>query len=148
MVVPSVVVFCVIIIRHISPDTEMSGTGYMPPRDIPSISLSTNEAKGKYLLVNQRPLFVSSRRPPPVADNATFIKDMPSVPSSQFLLLGTMIIGNERRAVLKSLGTSDVVTLGPGQSIDGNVLDEIDIDHVIIRSGHTKSVLSLMDAKK
>jgi general secretion pathway protein N len=99
----------------------------------------------------ERPLFVRSRRPPPVAPKVVQKEETAEVVPSEEApaeLIG-IVVGPERTyAILKDHTTKEVQHLQKGEKIDDWSLDEIETRHIVLRRGNSKIHVELFDQKE
>lgn len=95
---------------------------------------------GAFAEVLQRPLFAETRRPPPpeAAQDTLGAAD-------GFTLLGTIIAGNGKSALIRYGRPPKLARLGEGQAVEGWTVREILPDRVLLEHGATRRALKLVD---
>ncbi len=94
--------------------------------------------------VTERPLFFRSRRPLPPEPPAVAEPRPEPQPPLTFALVGTIVTGPTRVALVKPEKAASV-ELAVGQSLEGWTLTTIDADRVMVRHGGTEQLLGLRD---
>ncbi|HET6468994.1 MAG TPA: hypothetical protein VFG43_11520 [Geminicoccaceae bacterium] len=97
---------------------------------------------GHFATILERPLFAPSRRPPEGVIVAAVAEPEPvepvfqPVPPPQFRLVGTVAKGADRTALIYHPQASELVRLGPGDSVDDWRVLEIRTNSVVLEQGH------------
>lgn len=92
----------------------------------------------------ERPLFFASRRPVPPEPPAVAEARPEPVPPLDFTLVGTILTGSSRVALVKPDKTAPV-ELALGQLVGGWTVSAIDADRIMVRHGATEQLLGLRD---
>ena len=95
---------------------------------------------GEFAAITARPLFSPSRRPPVVAQPAT------SALEERYRLLGLVIAGSARRALIGEVAGARRFEIGEGDAIDGWVARRIEPDAVLFASPAGEATLTLRSA--
>jgi general secretion pathway protein N len=90
--------------------------------------------------VLQRPLFAETRRPPPpeAAQDTLGAAD-------GFTLLGTIIAGDGKSALIRYGRPPKLARVGEGQAVEGWTVREILPDRVLLEHGAARRALKLVD---
>jgi hypothetical protein len=97
-----------------------------------------------YAVIDEHPLFLSTRQPPPeTLDHAGFS----AASSAPFALVGTVITGGRKLAVLKRTSDKDATPLAIGGTIDGWTLLDVGKSEAYLENGDRREVLRLADEK-
>lgn len=118
---------------------EVSGSGDAPLRgdppvvaQIPDAAPAVASVRSDHPAVAERPLFHPSRRPwmppaapPPDAAVAPVPPPMPLPPPSGYTLVGVVVSGPTRSALLRAPGGGGAINVVEGQALDGWILREI-----------------------
>ena len=91
-----------------------------------------------------RPLFAPSRRPPPDAP-APLVDAVPEAAPFEIELVGVVIAGDERLALVRQPGLPVLVRVETGAAIGGWTVEAIEPDHVLFRSGTRLEEVRLRD---
>lgn len=91
-----------------------------------------------------RPLFAPSRRPPPDAP-APQVDEVPEAAPFEIELVGVVITGDERLALVRQPGLPVLVRVETGAAIGGWTVEAIEPDHVLFRSGTRLEEIRLRD---
>jgi len=86
-----------------------------------------------------RPLFIPTRRPAPEAP----AEAKGSIPKGQYVLVGVIIVGENRTAMLKEKSTGRTVHVERGKELNGIKVAEISPETVTLSLGSDKEVLPL-----
>lgn len=101
-------------------------------------------AAGAAQEITDRPLFFASRRPlSPEPAAVAEVKPEP-VPPVDFTLVGTILSGQSRVALVKPDKTA-LVELALGQVVGAWTISAIDADRIMVRHGATEQLLGLRD---
>ena len=82
--------------------------------------------------------------PPPVSPQPTVAIPKPPLPPLSVTLLGTVVIGDDRKAILRDGKQEDIYSVG--QAVGGGVLVSVDDDRVVIARGDEQTPLLLKSA--
>ncbi len=96
-----------------------------PPPALPSDGTAQPE-KTAYAAIAQQPLFYPSRKPwapPPAPTPPPVVKAPP--PLTKYVLVGVILSGQSRSALIRPPGAAEVITLEEGQNLEGWRLQEI-----------------------
>ena len=113
--------------------------GALPAGMAPPASGSSLPPVEAYKEVTQRPLFSSTRQPQ--AESAP----QSSGKGGALFLVGTIVTGHSRTALIKHGSPSVLVRLSEGQKIEGWTLQSIEPDRVTLLSGGTRQELKVKD---
>lgn len=91
-----------------------------------------------------RPLFAPSRRPPREAAPEV-VAVAAQKQSFGFELVGVLISPEERVALIRQDGVTDLQRVSPGRRLNGWQVELIEPDHVVFRSGETVRQVHLRD---
>jgi hypothetical protein len=83
--------------------------------------------------IDERPLFNSLRKPVQSPEQTTAVSGPPPAPSAS--LVGVIIDGKQRLALLRSPNSAFALSFGIGSTLDGWQISEIDPDRIKLRSG-------------
>lgn len=83
-----------------------------------------------------RPIFAPTRRPPSNAP-VSLVEPVPPAVTFGFELVGVLISGDERLALVRQDGVTVLQHVAIGRSLNGWQVDQIEPDHVIFSSGET-----------
>lgn len=89
---------------------------------------------------SERPLFSATRRPAPAAAMLGI--------DGRYRLLGLVIAGTARHALLAPVAGGRTVELGEGEAVEGWTVTRIERDRVILSSPAGKATLALTDPAK
>jgi hypothetical protein len=92
----------------------------------------------------ERPLFAPSRRPPSEIVPVT-VEAAPQQQAFGFELVGVLISPDERLALIRQDGLTDLHRVGLGRSLNGWQIEQIEPDHVVFRAGETVRQVNLRD---
>lgn len=96
-------------------------------------------------VISERPLFVPSRRPyvaPPPVEPAAGPAQAAAEPLTAELV-GVMLTGARRAALVQRKGSSSPERLSVGQSIDGWLVEQVEPRRAVLRRGAEERVLEL-----
>lgn len=93
-----------------------------------------------YAEVAERPLFSPARRKPPEAAGQDLLGK-----SSSFVLVGIVISGSGRVALVQHGQPAEMARLGEGQAVEGWTLQSILPDRVVLQHGASEVELKLKD---
>ena len=117
------------------------------PADTPGLAVPTAgrvaAAAAAHEIVD-RPLFFASRRPVPPEPPAVAAAKPEPVPPLDFALVGTILTGSSRVALVKPDKTASV-ELALGQLVGGWTISAIDADRIMVRHGATEQLVGLRD---
>lgn len=97
-----------------------------------------------FLGITERPIFVATRRPPPIPLPAEPPK--PSMKKGQFALLGTMIVPDGKFAILLEKSGNKSRTVPEGKEINGITVKSVTPDRVVLSQNDDTEVLVLKTA--
>jgi general secretion pathway protein N len=110
-------------------------------RTIASVAFSM-PSRDSYADIDARPIFNPTRMPiDGAADGSDTASKPPPPPSSS--LVGVIIDGDTRMALLRSEGAGFAKTVTVGDDVDGWKVAEVDADQVVLRAGSLSSSLKL-----
>ena len=109
------------------------------PRPQPVVAFDM-PPKDRYAAIVQRPLFSSSRRPPPSID----VPRSSASHELQAVLSGIVHSQARRFVLLRSEGSGEMISLFEGQLYDGWTLAEVESDYAIFQSGSREAVLEMI----
>ncbi|MDX1540542.1 MAG: hypothetical protein R3349_03975, partial [Geminicoccaceae bacterium] len=98
-----------------------------------------------FTVISERPLFAPSRRPyipPATVEPAAGPAEAPLEPLAAELV-GVMLTGERRAALVQREGSASVERLAVGQSIDGWLIEEVEPRYALLRRGGEEQVLEL-----
>jgi hypothetical protein len=98
-----------------------------------------------YAEITERPLFMETRRPVPVADAAVETARKPvAVPA--LVVHGILVSDARRMALMKTPSDNRLVQVSPGQQLEGWEVSAIEPDRVVITNGEDTAEFFLDDA--
>lgn len=106
-------------------------------------SVASAPAEQSYPEVVARPLFTPTRRPAP----AQAVVAAPAFVRGQFQLLGVIIVGNNKTAMLREKTSGKVHRLEVGREVNGIRLASIDRDTVTLAQGSESEVVPMQVQK-
>lgn len=89
-----------------------------------------------------RPLFITTRRPPPAAPATP----APRIVRDQFQLQGTIVVGGLDIAMLREKQTGKVIRVEKGATVSDMTLAEVHPDRVVLMAGEETETLTLVVA--
>lgn len=104
------------------------------PRPLPRLPATPPEAD--FAEIVQRPLFSLTRRPPAPAQPAP-----PRATAQSFRLEGLVLVGSDRRALIRESGRDRVLTVREGDVVGRWTVRRIERDRVLLESASEKLVL-------
>lgn len=107
---------------------------------IPGRALAAGTARE----IIDRPLFFASRRPLPPEPPAVAEAKPEPIPPVDFTLVGTVLSGSSRVALIKPDKTA-LVELALGQAVGAWTVSAIDADRIVVRHGGTEQLLGLRE---
>ncbi len=116
------------------------------PADTPGLAVPTagRAAAAAAHEIVDRPLFFASRRPVPPEPPAVAAAKPEPVPPLDFALVGTILTGSSRVALVKPDKAASV-ELALGQLVGGWTVSAIDADRIMVRHGATEQLVGLRD---
>lgn len=93
-----------------------------------------------YAEVTERPLFSSTRQPPPVEAGQDLLGK-----SGSFVLLGIVLSAGGRAALVQHGHPVEIARLGEGQTVEGWTVQSILPDRIVLQHGATEVELKLKD---
>ena len=106
---------------------------------------------GNYAEVVSRPLFTPTRRPPvprPAPKPRQVVAPAlvpPKIETGQFMLIGVIVDGDKKVALMRQLNRGDIVRATRGEQLDAWKVTEIGTGSVILSQGGVKEVVLLRD---
>lgn len=91
--------------------------------------------------ITERPIFIVTRRPPPVPPPAEPPK--PSMKKDQFTLMGTTIVGEGKFAFLLEKSSNKTRVVAEGKEINGIMVKSVTADQVVLSQNDDTEVLVL-----
>ena len=116
----------------------VAGDSEPPARALPQAGTSLPPVEA-YKEVTQRPLFSSTRHPQAETTQQNSGK------AGALSLVGTIITGNSRTALIRHGNSGALARLSEGQKVEGWTLQSIQTDRVTLLGGGTRQELKLKD---
>ena len=124
-----------------TPTTELRIYAPVAGRAIPaeangSAAAETAKAETNYSDIAAHPLFYPTRTPwvPPAPPAEAPVETAPS-PLTNYMLVGVIVSGTDRSALIRSSGDGKTIMLGEGQELEGWTLREITRERLYFASG-------------
>jgi len=137
------VLLLVLIYQTVAPVSPYSMSASTTGVRLPAITFSTDAAPppaSVFSDVDARPLFNPSRQP--VASVAA-VGNAAGTDATNLTLIGVILDGNDRLALIRSAGAAFATGVRQGASIEGWTVAEVDPDRVVLQSGVRKQELLL-----
>jgi hypothetical protein len=127
-----------------TPTSVLTVPSKKPLTEIPAPPQIAPAPLQSFAVIDERPIFLAARKPPEVAD-APEAKTMAPPPIS-FSLIGILVSGADRLAVLKPAAGGEALSLPAGAVLDAWTVAEIGADWIRLGSGAFEAELQLLPA--
>ena len=95
--------------------------------------------------VDERPLFLRSRRPPTETVSAGAGPANASAENTPFVLSGVVVVGSQRSAILLESDSGRTISALEGTVVEGWRLESVEPETVVMRNGSTVAELTLIE---
>lgn len=127
-----------------TPTSALTLPSKKPPTEIPEAPQFTPPPIQSFAVIDERPIFLAARKPPEDPDAPQ--EQAMAPPPISFSLIGVLVSGSERLAIVKPSAGQEAVSLPAGAALDAWTVAEISSDWIRLESGKFEAELRLLPA--